>query len=100
MYLNIQLFEPYAELHYIARRLKYHKLITNYRLDENGQTHIALTTNTLSFKFYGLEQLVTLGVNIPEQLRTEVDFRKNQIKQNEETNFTNNNKKDLNRNII
>ena len=42
VYVSIQLFEPFAELYYIARRLKYYKYISNYRLDENGNTQIAL----------------------------------------------------------
>ena len=42
IYVSIQLFEPFSELYYIARRLKYYKCITNYRLDENGNTNIAL----------------------------------------------------------
>ena len=36
MYVGIQLFEPYKELHYIARKLKDHQLISNYRLDERN----------------------------------------------------------------
>ena len=42
VYVTIQLFDPYSELFYIARRLKYYNIITNYRLDENGHTNIAL----------------------------------------------------------
>ena len=42
VYVSIQLFEPFSEIYYIARRLKYFNVITNYRLDENGATHIAL----------------------------------------------------------
>ena len=42
VYLNIQLFEPYSELYYIARRLKFHRVISYYRLDKNGNSFIAL----------------------------------------------------------
>ena len=60
IYVTIQLFEPYAELFYIARRLKHYNGISNYRLDENGNTQIALSPTTQSFKFTGLDQLQTM----------------------------------------
>ena len=46
VYLSIQLIEPYSDLFYFARRLKYFKIISYYRLDENGYTYIALKENT------------------------------------------------------
>ena len=38
VYLSIQLFEPYSDLFYIARRLKFFKKISYYRLDYDGVT--------------------------------------------------------------
>ena len=51
VFVTIQLFEPYAELFYLARRLKHYSVISNYRLDENGNTQIALSPTTQSFRF-------------------------------------------------
>ena len=83
LYISIQLFEPFAERFYIARRLKYYKCISNYRLDENGNTYISLQTDKMSFKFTGLDQLVSRNVNVPQQIHQEVNFRRNQAKENE-----------------
>ena len=93
LYVNIQLFEPYAELFYVARRLKTHKIISNYRLDENGNTFISLSPTTQSFKFIGLEQLTSLQVVFPPQIQDEIKFRREQIKQNEEKSLNLNNEK-------
>ena len=56
-YVSIQLFEPYNDLFYIARRLKFYKVISYYRLDENGHTHIALNENCRAFEFSYVDQL-------------------------------------------
>ena len=84
VYVTIQLCDPYAELYYIARRLKHHKVISNYRLDENGSTQIALSPTTQSFKFTGLDQLAALHVTVPPQINDEINYRRAQIQQNEE----------------
>ena len=84
VFVTIQLFEPYAELYYIARRLKHYNVISNYLLDENGNTQIALSTTTQSFRFTSLEQLESLQVVIPPQIREEIKYRRNQIGLNEE----------------
>ena len=84
VFVTIQLCEPYAELYYIARRLKFYNVIANYRLDENGNSQIALSPATQSFKFTGLDQLETLQVVIPPQIHEEIGFRRAQIQQNEE----------------
>ena len=81
VYVTIQLCEPYAELHYIARRLKHYKVISKYRLDENWGTQIALSPTTQSFKFTGLDQLAVI---IPPQMDEEIKYRRAQIQQNEE----------------
>ena len=83
MFVTIQLFEPYAELFYIARRLKHLNVISNYRLDENGNTQIALSVTTQSFRFTGLEQLESMQVVIPAQIRDEINYRREQLSQNE-----------------
>ena len=57
VYVTIQQCKPYAELHYTARRIKHYKVISNYRLIENGGTQIALSPTTQSFKLTGLDQL-------------------------------------------
>ena len=75
-YMSIQLFEPYSDLFYLARRLKFHKVISYYRLDENGTTHIALKENSRSFKFTNVDQLRQLNVNIPQEIYKEVYQRK------------------------
>ena len=93
VFVTIQLFEPYAELYYIARRLKYYNVISNYRLDENGNTQIALSQTTQSFRFTGLEQLEGLQVVIPPQIREEIKYRRSQISQNEEKSVSMNNEK-------
>ena len=92
-YVSIQLFEPFAELYYIARRLKHYKCITNYRLDDNGNTHIAVQADKMSFKFTGIDQLQSLNIHIPQQLFEEVTYRRNQIKDNETRGVTINNEK-------
>ena len=93
VYVSIQLFEPFAELYYIARRLKYYKYISNYRLDENGNTQIALQIDTMSFKFTGLDQLKALNISVPAQIYQEVAYRRNQIKENEARSAAMNNEK-------
>ena len=93
IYLTIQLFEPFAELHYISRRLKYHNVISNYRLDENGNSFIALNVNSQSFKFTELEQLEALEIAFPPQIKEEVNYRRTQIQQNEEKGARANNEK-------
>ena len=93
VFVTIQLFDSYAELYYIARRLKHHNVISNYRLDENGNTQIALSPNTQSFRFTGLEQLEGLNVVIPPQIREEINYRRAQISQNEEKSVNLNNEK-------
>ena len=93
IYVSIQLFEPYAELYYIARRLKFYKCISNYRLDENGNTQIALHIDKMSFKFTGLDQLKYLNIQVPNQIYQEVAFRRNQICENSAKNVTANNEK-------
>ena len=93
VYVSIQLFELYAELFYLARRLKYYKSISNYRLDENGNTLISLKQETSSFKFTGLDQLETLGVHIPPEIYQEAAYRRAQIKENEMKSWTLNNEK-------
>ena len=93
VFSTIQLFETYAELYYIARRLKHYNVISNYRLDENGNTQIALSQTTQSFRFTGLEQLEGLQVVIPPQIREEIKYRRSQISQNEEKSVSMNNEK-------
>ena len=60
IYICIQLFEPYSDIFYIARRLKFFKTISYYRLDENGCSYIALNEQTRAFKFTSLDQLSQL----------------------------------------
>ena len=79
VYVGIQLFEHYKELHYITRKLKHHQVISNYRLDENGRTNIALRLNTKSFRFIGMEQLSVFGFELPQELLEEIQQRKSQI---------------------
>ena len=62
IYLAIQLFEPYSDLYYIARRLKFFKVISYYRIDENGYTYIALKEKSKEFKFTNVDQLNKLNV--------------------------------------
>ena len=83
IYVSIQLFEPFSELFYIARRLKFHKSISYYRLDENGYTYIALNEQTKAFKFTSLDQLSSLNVQIPPNVINEVYERRNKINHNE-----------------
>ena len=75
MYISSQLMPPYSELYYIARRLKQHQVINHYRLDENGNTHIALAEHLAAFKFTGFDQLRHLNVNVPQPLLAEVRMR-------------------------
>ena len=79
VYVCIQLFDTFKELHFIARKLKYNKIIANYRLDKNGHTMISLRINTQSFRFTGLHQLEALGLQIPPNLVEEINQRKTQI---------------------
>ena len=76
IYASIQLFEPYTDLFYIARRLKYFKVISYYRLDENGNTYIALSEKTKAFKFSNMKQLEQLGVQVPQEIYKELYERK------------------------
>ena len=78
---------------YLARRLKRNEVISNYRLDENANTHIALSINKQSFKFTGLDQLRMMNIAIPEQIIEEITTRRTQISQNEERAITMNNEK-------
>ena len=93
LYVSIQLFEPYAELYYVSRRLKFYKTISNYRLDENGFSWISLKLGSMSFKFTGLEQLDALQVPIPPQVKQEIEYRRAQIKENEDKSWNLNNEK-------
>ena len=76
VYLSIQLFEPYSNLFYIARRLKFYKVISYYRIDENGYTYIALRENTRAFKFTNVEQLNQLNIAVPQEIYNEMYHRK------------------------
>ena len=75
-YVAIQLFEPYSDLFYVARRLKFYKVISYYRLDENGHTHIALNENSRAFKFSNIDQLNQLNIAIPQYIYNELYQRK------------------------
>ena len=83
VYLNIQLFEPYSELYYIARRLKFYRVISYYRLDENGNSYIALNEQSKAFKFTSLHQLNQLQIEIPQDLYNELYERRNRTFENE-----------------
>ena len=83
VYCCIQLFEPYSELFYIARRLKYYKVSSYYRLDENGYSYIALNEQSKAFKFTNLEQLIWLGLQVPQELQNELHERKRKMLENE-----------------
>lgn len=76
VYVSIQLFEPFSQHYYLARRLKQLKIISNYRLDENGTTHVAFSQEHRTFRFEGLEQLRKMQVTIPESLVSEMMRRK------------------------
>ena len=76
IYLSIQLFEPYSDLYYIARRLKFHRVISYYRLDENGNSYIALNEQSKAFKFTSLYQLSQLQIEIPQELYNELHERR------------------------
>ena len=84
VFVSIQLFEPFQELYYFARRLKFHKVIGYYRLDANGNTWISLTENSRNFKFAGVDQLAKLGVDVPGYVLDEVNQWKSSIIQNEQ----------------
>ena len=77
----------------ILRRLKHLNVISNYRLDENGNTQIALSVTTQSFRFTGLEQSASMQVVIPAQIRDEIKHRREQISQNETKSASQNNEK-------
>ena len=83
LYISSQLMPPYSELYYIARRLKHYQVINRYRLDENGNTHIALAEHLMAFKFTGFDQLKQLKVNVPQLLLDEVGRRAAQIRDSE-----------------
>ena len=93
VYVSIQLFEPFSELFFFARRLKHHKVIAYYRLDENGNTLIALNENSRNFKFTGVDQLVKLGVQVPGHVMDEVNERRTKILQSEQEAATKNTEK-------
>ena len=76
IYITVQLFEPYSDLYYIARRLKFFNKISYYRLDENGVTYIAINENSRAFKFTNLDQLRQLHIEVPQQLYNEIYQRK------------------------
>ena len=78
VYASIQLFEPYSDLFYIARRLKYLKVISYYRLDENGYTYIALNERSKAFKFTNMNQLNQLNISVPQEIYD--DLYKKRIK--------------------
>ena len=83
IYVSIQLFEPFSELFYIARRLKFYKTISYYRLDENGYTFIALNEQSKAFKFTNLDQLSQLQVQVPPQIYNEINERRRRIAESE-----------------
>ena len=93
VFVKIQLFEPYSELHYIARRLKHHQIITYYRLDDNGLTYIALNEQTRAFKFTGLQQLTQLQLEIPPEILAELSERRRRIAESDDKNTEENMKK-------
>ena len=93
VYVSIQLFEPFSELYYIARRLKFYKIISYYRLDENGFTFIALNEQTRAFKFTSLDQLHQLQIKIPQVVATEINERRRKIAESEANNAADNLKK-------
>ena len=73
LYLNIQLMEPFNFLYFMARRLKQYKLISYYRLDDNGYTWMSLSDQLNTFKFTSFNQLDLLGLVLPEALRKELN---------------------------
>ena len=73
VYLNIQLMEPFNFLYFMARRLKQYKLISYYRLDDNGYTWMSLSDQLNTFKFTSFNQLDLLGLVLPEALRKELN---------------------------
>ena len=83
VYVSIQLFEPFSELFYIARRLKYHQIISYYRLDENGYTFIALNEQSKAFKFTSLDQLKLLQIQVPQGVINELYERRDKIAESE-----------------
>ena len=83
VYLSIQLFEPYSDLYYIARRLKFHRVISYYRLDENGNSYVALSEQSKAFKFTSLYQLQQLQIQIPQDLYNELYERRRRNIENE-----------------
>jgi hypothetical protein len=93
LYISSQLTQPYSELYYIARRLKHHQLINRYRIDENGNTHIAFAEHLMAFKFTGFDQLRQFKINIPQQLIDEANRRAAQIAESEEKSTTLNNQR-------
>jgi hypothetical protein len=82
-YCCIQLFEPYSKLYYIARRLKFHKVSSYYRLDENGVSYIALDEQSKGFKFTSNNQLSQLGLQVPTEIYNELYERRSKTTENE-----------------
>ena len=72
VYVNIQLMEPFDMLFYIARKLKQQKLISYYRLDDNGYTWLSLSDQHNTYKFTSFNQLDLLGLDVPEALKKEM----------------------------
>ena len=76
IYVSIQLFMPFNQRFYLARRLKQQKIISKYRLDENGVSHVALSEETKSFQLDRMEQLHRYNIKIPPNLVNELESRK------------------------
>ena len=83
VYCCIQLFEPYSEMYFIARRLKFYKMSSYYRLDQNGFSYIALNEQSKAFKFTSLDQLTQFGLQIPVQIYNELFERRRRMTENE-----------------
>ena len=85
------LSEPFDMLHYVARKLKADNLISFYRLDENGYSWISMGEDKQFFKFTSVQQLDTIGINLPdrlkEELRTNNTRRLQREKEQEERNI-------------
>ena len=76
IYISIQLLEPFNQIFYLARKLKQNRVISNYRLDENGVTHVALSQEHKTFRLHGVEQLQRMKINLPPDLLRELEMRK------------------------
>ena len=76
VYVSIQLLEPFNQLFYLARKLKQSKVISNYSLDENSITHVALSQDHKTFRLHGIDQLRRMNINLPPDLPRELETRK------------------------